>query len=210
MSSDNEVRQNTGVSMAIEYAASPTPMPVMFIPHGGGPLPLLGDEHHKPLAQFLSSVAATLPPPNAILLVTAHWESENVSLSSSAAPSMIYDYHGFDAKAYQLQYRADGAPQLAKSVQDLLQSKGIAVTLDDHRGFDHGAFVPLMLMYPEANIPVLQMSLVHSLDAEKHIAIGEALSELRSQGVLILGSGMSFHNMRAFFSGGESGRRFTF
>ncbi len=176
-------------------------MPVVFVAHGGGPLPLLKDAAHQQHRAFLSSLAAQLPVPKAILVVTAHWESESVALASHPSPGMLYDYSGFPAESYQFRYPAPGAPELALQVQQLLHSKHIACRLDTERGFDHGTFVPLMLMYPNADIPVLQMSLLRSLDAAAHIEIGEALAELCTQGVLIIGSGMSFHNLRALMSG---------
>ncbi|PIW60418.1 class III extradiol ring-cleavage dioxygenase [Shewanella sp. CG12_big_fil_rev_8_21_14_0_65_47_15] len=175
-------------------------MPVLFVPHGGGPLPLLNDTNHHELRAFLSSVAVNIPTPKAIVLITAHWEEAQVTLSSHPHPGMLFDYYGFPPEAYQLSYPASGEPALAEKIASLLTANGIAVKLDDQRAFDHGTFVPLTLMYPEANIPVVQMSLVQHLDPNAHIAIGEALASLREQGVLIVGSGMSFHNMRAFFS----------
>lgn len=175
-------------------------MPVLFVPHGGGPMPLLNDVNHRELRAFLTSVTAPIPTPKAIVLITAHWEESVVTLSSSPKPSILYDYYGFPPEAYQLTYPAPGEPELAEQIANMLADKGIAARLDSERSFDHGTFVPLKLMYPEANIPVVQMSLVHSLDPKIHIAIGEALAPLRDQGVLIVGSGMSFHNMRAFFS----------
>lgn len=175
-------------------------MPVLFVPHGGGPMPLLNDVNHRELRAFLTSVTAPMPTPKAIVLITAHWEESVVTLSSSPKPSILYDYYGFPPEAYQLTYPAPGEPELAEQIANMLADKGIATRLDSERAFDHGTFVPLKLMYPEANIPVVQMSLVHSLDPKTHIAIGEALAPLRDQGVLIVGSGMSFHNMRAFFS----------
>ncbi|MCL1090912.1 dioxygenase [Shewanella profunda] len=175
-------------------------MPVLFVPHGGGPMPLLNDANHSELTAFLSSVTAPIPTPKAIILITAHWEESVVTLSSSPKPSILYDYYGFPPEAYQLTYPAPGEPELAGQIAKMLADKGITARLDAERAFDHGTFVPLKLMYPEANIPVVQMSLVDSLASKTHIAIGEALAPLREQGVLIVGSGMSFHNMRAFFS----------
>lgn len=176
-------------------------MPILFVAHGGGPLPLLNDPSHQQHRAFLTTVAEQLPKPTAILLITAHWESNEVALASNPAPGMLYDYSGFPAECYHYRYPAPGAPQLAVQVQQLLQNQAIPCRLDNERAYDHGTFVPLMLMYPEANVPVLQMSLLRNLDAASHLKIGEALSELRAQGVLIVGSGMSFHNLRALMSG---------
>jgi aromatic ring-opening dioxygenase catalytic subunit (LigB family) len=175
-------------------------MPVVFVPHGGGPMPLLGDANHRELTKFMQSLAEDLPRPKAIVVVTAHWEEEVVSITHSAAPGMIYDYYGFPPESYEFNYPAPGNPALAKQIQQLLQDKSIDARLDNQRGYDHGTFVPLMLIYPAADIPVVQLSLLASLDPAAHIAIGKALAPLREQGVLIVGSGMSFHNMRAFFS----------
>jgi aromatic ring-opening dioxygenase catalytic subunit (LigB family) len=179
-------------------------MPVVFVPHGGGPMPLLGDANHRELTQFMQSVAATLPRPSAIVVVTAHWEEEVTSITYSPAPDMMYDYYGFPPESYEFKYPAPGDQPLAKQIQQLLQDHNIAARLDNHRAYDHGTFVPLMLMYPAADIPVVQISLLASLDPAAHIAVGKALAPLREQGVLIVGSGMSFHNMRAFFSNDPS------
>lgn len=176
-------------------------MPVVFVPHGGGPMPLLGDVNHRELTHFMQSLAADLPRPKAIVVITAHWEEEVVSITYSPAPGMLYDYYGFPPESYEFNYPAPGNPTLAKHIQKLLEDKNIDARLDNHRAFDHGTFVPLMLSYPAADIPVVQLSLLSSLDPAAHIAIGKALAPLREQGVLIVGSGMSFHNMRAFFSG---------
>jgi aromatic ring-opening dioxygenase catalytic subunit (LigB family) len=175
-------------------------MPVIYVPHGGGPLPLLGEESHRELIDFLKNVAAQLPRPKSILVISAHWEERIAHVSAAAAPAMIYDYQGFPPASYQYQYPAPGKLALADKVVDLLREQGIEAALDSTRGFDHGTFVPLMLMYPQADIPVVQLSLLKSLDPVAHIALGKAIAPLREQGVLIVGSGMSFHNMRAFFS----------
>lgn len=179
-------------------------MPVLFVPHGGGPMPLLHEPNHRDLSHFLTSVTDGLPRPTAILLVTAHWEEDVATLSSAAAPGMLYDYYGFPPESYRLRYPAPGNPELAAQIAELLAAAGIASRLDVKRDFDHGTFVPLMLMYPQADIPVVQLSLLSNLNPLAHIAIGRALAPLREQGVLIVGSGMSFHNMQAFFSGDPS------
>lgn len=176
-------------------------MPVLFLPHGGGPMPVLGEPNHAELAAFLGAAAAGLPRPRAIVMISAHWEETMASVSSAAAPAMFYDYSGFPPESYQFQYPAPGNPALAQQLVAMLREQGIAARLDEARGYDHGTFVPLMLMYPAADIPVVQVSLVNSLDPVEQIALGKAMAPLREQGVLILGSGMSFHNMQAFFSG---------
>lgn len=181
-------------------------MPVIFVPHGGGPMPLLGDPQHRELVKFIQALGADLPRPSAIVVITAHWEEEQVSITHSAAPAMFYDYYGFPPESYEFSYPAPGNPALAKQIQQLLQAQNIAARLDNQRAYDHGTFVPLMLMYPAADIPVVQLSLLATLEPAAHIALGKALAPLRAQGVLILGSGMSFHNMRAFFSSDPSVR----
>lgn len=179
-------------------------MPVLFVPHGGGPMPLLGEPNHRELTAFMRSISAELPRPKAIVVITAHWEESQVSISSSAAPGMLYDYYGFPPESYAFKYPVAGDPVLAQHMADLLAANGIESRLDSRRDLDHGSFVPLMLMYPQADIPVVQLSLLKSLNPAAHIALGRALAPLREQGVLILGSGMSFHNMNAFFSGNAS------
>jgi aromatic ring-opening dioxygenase catalytic subunit (LigB family) len=175
-------------------------MPVLFVPHGGGPMPLLGESNHRELTAFMQAVSADLPRPKAILVITAHWEEDVATISSGPVPGMLYDYYGFPPESYQFNYPAAGNPELAQAIAELLAEQGIASRLDPKRDFDHGTFVPLMLMYPQADIPVVQLSLMNSFNPAAHIALGKALAPLREQGVLILGSGMSFHNMQAFFS----------
>ncbi|GAX79046.1 hypothetical protein CEUSTIGMA_g6486.t1 [Chlamydomonas eustigma] len=172
-------------------------MPTLFLSHGGGPLPLLGAQ--KDVADFFKKAPSLLPrPPTAILSVTAHWEEDQVTLGTCAAPPMLYDYYGFPPEAYQVKYNAPGpSSELVKRVKELLVAANIPVKEDSKRGFDHGTFVPLMLMFPEAKIPILQMSLVTGLDPEHHIKIGEALAALRDEGVFIMCSGSSFHNLGA-------------
>lgn len=180
-----------------------TRMPVAYIPHGGGPWPFvevgMDRGEHDALAGYLRGLAA-LPPakPSALLVVSAHWEARVPTVMTSTRPPMLYDYSGFPAASYQLQWPAPGSPTLAKRTQDLLAAAGITTATDDRRGFDHGTFVPLMLTYPAADIPTVQLSLVAGLDPREHLAIGRALAPLRDEGVLIVASGMSYHNMRGF------------
>jgi 4,5-DOPA dioxygenase extradiol len=172
---------------------------VAFISHGGGPMPLLGDPQHAQLMAALQALPQRLNTPKAIVVISAHWESSVVSITSSAQPGLLYDYHGFPPESYQLRYPSPGAPALAEQLAAVLRSQGHAAQLDNQRGLDHGVFVPLMLMYPQANIPVLQVSLSASLGAAEHIALGQALGALDAADVLFLGSGFSFHNMQGFF-----------
>ena len=181
-------------------ATSPASNSVLYVPHGGGPLPLLGDPAHQQLTEFLKTIPAELVRPSAIVVISAHWEQPVASITSAPSPSIIYDYGGFPKESYRIQYPAPGDPELAISMADLLQNQGIQARLDDRRGFDHGLFVPLKLMYPEANIPCVQLSLLNNLDARAHIRIGQALAKLEQQNILFLGSGLSFHNLKALLT----------
>jgi aromatic ring-opening dioxygenase catalytic subunit (LigB family) len=174
--------------------------PVLFIPHGAGPLPLLGEKTHQSMVEFLTKLTLTLRKPSAILVISAHWEESVATITSGETPSLLYDYYGFPDEAYQIQYPAKGHPVLADKIHHLLYQNGIDAKLDKQRGFDHGLFVPLKIMFPDASIPCVQLSLLNSLNAESHLKIGNALAELRKDNVLIIGSGFSFHNMRAFFT----------
>jgi aromatic ring-opening dioxygenase catalytic subunit (LigB family) len=160
----------------------------------------MGDPGHQTMVDFLTRVTRDIPRPSAILVISAHWEELAPTVTSGANPALIYDYYGFPEESYHIQYPAPGQPELAKEVARLLGEKQIECRLDGERGFDHGMFVPLKLMYPRADIPVVQLSLVEGLNTRLHLSIGKAIAALRRQNVLILGSGFSFHNLRAFFS----------
>ncbi|MFZ2312269.1 MAG: class III extradiol ring-cleavage dioxygenase, partial [Methylobacter sp.] len=175
------------------------PSSVVYLSHGGGPLPLLGDKRHQNMINVIREITKTLAKPSAILVISAHWEESKPTITSGASPSLIYDYYGFPKESYEIEYPAPGSPELANKIFNLLTRSGIEAKLDDQRGFDHGLFVPLKLMYPEANIPCVQLSLVNSLQPEEHIRIGKALSDLRKDNVLVIGSGFSFHNLKEFF-----------
>ncbi|OIN11954.1 DODA-type extradiol aromatic ring-opening family dioxygenase [Oceanisphaera psychrotolerans] len=175
---------------------------ILFISHGGGPLPLLGDPDHREMVQWLQDMAGRLRRPEAILIVSAHWEAAVPTITAGARPGLIYDYYGFPPESYEIQYPCPGEPALAQQVQQALMAAGMPARLDAERGFDHGVFVPLKLMYPEADIPCVQLSLVSSLDAEQHLNIGRALQALDYDNLLVIGSGFSFHNMQAFFTPG--------
>lgn len=177
---------------------------IAFISHGGGPLPLLGDPRHEEMVIALKTLSHELPKPKHIVVLSAHWESDVITITHSASPSLLFDYYGFPAQSYQFKYPVRGAPELAGYIANTLIKKGLTVELDDQRGLDHGVFVPLMLMYPDADIPVLQMSLSSSLDPLFHIDLGEALATLELSDILFLGSGFSFHNMPAFFEQSDS------
>lgn len=175
-------------------------MPVYYLSHGGGPWPWMEErrEAHADLAQSLRQIPSDLPQtPTAILMVSAHWESQSTLLvQSHPKPPMVYDYYNFPPHTYEVLYPAPGQPELAQQVQQLLQSAGINAALDAERGFDHGAFVTAFVMYPEANIPIVQVSIDANYDPAQHLALGAALKPLREQGVLIVGSGASYHNLR--------------
>ncbi|WP_346796026.1 class III extradiol ring-cleavage dioxygenase [Halomonas sp. Bachu 37] len=172
---------------------------VLFISHGGGPMPLLGDPGHRDMVDRLTDIAGKLRKPSAILVISAHWEETVPTVTAGANPPLIYDYHGFPPEAYEICYPCPGEPALAGQVRQVLEQASIPAQLDDQRGFDHGLFVPLKLMYPQADIPCVQLSLVNSLDTETHLAIGRALQALDYDNLLVIGSGFSFHNMQAFF-----------
>ena len=152
----------------------------------------------SPAREFLSGLGKTLGRPEAILVVSAHWESGEAAVSAVARPETIYDFFGFPQELYRLSYPAPGAPELAARVSKLLGGKGIATHAHPTRGLDHGAWVPLLLMYPEADIPVTQLTVQPSLGAEHHFHLGEALRPLRDEGVLILGSGGATHDLSEF------------
>jgi len=173
---------------------------ILFISHGGGPLPLLGDPGHQQMKTQLEALAAEYPKPSAILVISAHWEASVATVTSAPQPELIYDYAGFPPESYQIQYPAPGEPALAAQVATAVRAAGMEVAESPQRGFDHGVFVPLKIMYPLADIPCIQLSLIRGLDAETHMRLGEALQSLDYPGLLVIGSGFSFHNMRAFFS----------
>jgi aromatic ring-opening dioxygenase catalytic subunit (LigB family) len=178
-------------------------MPVVYIPHGGGPWPFVDlgfdkDEMGQ-LALYLQSLQALpLTRPTAILAVSAHWEEAIPTVMTAQQPPMLYDYYGFPPESYQITWPAPGHPAVAARVQQLLEGAGFPTGRDPQRGFDHGTFVPLKLTYPAADVPTVQLSLKKGLDPKEHLAIGRALAPLRDEGVFIVGSGMSFHNLRAF------------
>jgi len=173
---------------------------ILFIPHGGGPLPLLDEAGYQNLNYFLRGFHQTIDKPDAIVIVSAHWEESVISVTTNPEPPLLFDYQGFPAETYEYKYPAPGQPELAKRIHHLLEQADIESRLDYERGFDHGVFIPLMLMYPQADIPCLQISLSSSLDAAFHIRLGRALSDLKRDNLLVLGSGYSFHNMQAFMS----------
>jgi len=170
-------------------------MPVLFVSHGAPTLPIEPGE----TGAAWRELGEQLPKPSSILMISAHWGSRIPTVSRAVQPETIHDFSGFPAELYKLQYPAPGAPEMAQAAVLVLQQAGIPVEMDDARGLDHGAWVPLSLMYPKADIPVTQLSLQPDKDPAWHIALGRALRPLREQGVLIVGSGSITHNLRAIF-----------
>lgn len=173
---------------------------VLFLSHGGGPKPLFGEESHREMVDCLKDMTARIEKPSAIIVISAHWEEEGPSVTSSAKPELLYDYYGFPPESYEIQYPCPGYPQLAEQISTAFKQAGFESRLESERGLDHGVFVPLKLMYPEADIPCVEVSLLSSLDSEAHIDIGRALQSLDLENVLVIGSGFTFHNMKAFFA----------
>ena len=173
---------------------------IVFISHGGGPLPLLGDPSHQELVDTLTTLSTQIKKPKAIIVISAHWEANHVRITHQKQPGLLYDYYGFPEASYAFKYPCEGAPELAEQIVKKLNAANITAELEEERGLDHGVFVPLTIMYPDADIPCIQLSLVNGLDPELHLKIGEVLTDTLAEGVLIIGSGFSFHNMRAFFS----------
>ena len=179
-------------------------LPVVFLPHGGGPWPFVdlrigSKAEQAELASYLRSVASVpKSPPKAVLVISAHWEEAVPTVMTSAKPPLLFDYYGFPPESYEITWPAPGEPALARRVRELLGSAGIESAENNERGFDHGTFVPLKLAYPEANLPTVQLSLKRGLEPKEHLALGRALAPLRDEGVFIIGSGMTFHNLRAF------------
>jgi aromatic ring-opening dioxygenase catalytic subunit (LigB family) len=181
--------------------------PVMFVPHGGGPWPFvdlrgfIAPQDVQVMRTYFEALPAELPArPRAIVVVSAHWEADAPTVMTSPRPPILYDYYGFPPESYQIQWPAPGDPALAERVVRLLGAAGIAAKTDPQRGFDHGTFIPFKVSWPAAEVPTIQLSLKEGLDPGEHLAIGRALAPLRDQGVLILGSGMSYHNLRALRS----------
>ncbi len=173
---------------------------VLFLSHGGGPLPLLGHQGHREMVDCLQKIATQIKIPSAILVISAHWEENIPTITSAAHPPLFYDYSGFPEESYTIQYLCPGDPSLANQLHNAFEKKGVATKLDDQRGFDHGVFVPLKIMYLDADIPCVQLSLVNSLDPTEHLQIGEILQDLDNENLLVIDSGFSFHNMNAFFT----------
>jgi aromatic ring-opening dioxygenase catalytic subunit (LigB family) len=187
-------------SSASDQDKASAPLPTFFLPHGGGPCFFMDDPDGiwSRLEQFLARVIADLPErPKALLIVSGHWEAARFTVNRAAQPPLLYDYYGFPEHTYSLRWDAPGAPAVADRAAALLHAAGFATGEEEARGWDHGVFVPMKVAVPGADIPTVQLSLLGGLDPAAHIAAGRALQPLRDEGVLIVGSGMSFHNLRA-------------
>jgi aromatic ring-opening dioxygenase catalytic subunit (LigB family) len=186
--------------------------PVVFLPHGGGPCFFMDwtwgpADTWERTRQFLEGLTASLPDkPKALLVVSGHWEEAAFTVSAAEHPELIFDYSGFPEHTYKLKWPAPGDPALAARVAGLLKGAGLPTAVSPSRGFDHGVFVPLKVAFPEAEIPVVTLSLAAGrageLDPVRHLAAGRALEPLRDEGVLMVASGMSFHNLRAYMRPG--------
>jgi 4,5-DOPA dioxygenase extradiol len=176
---------------------------IVYLSHGGGPLPILGDPGHRAMVDFMVRLPEQLRKPESVLVISAHWEENAATLLGADAPPLFYDYYGFPQEAYALTYPAPGNPGLAHRIAGLLQQNEIPTRIDARRGFDHGLFIPLKLMYPEAQIPCLQLSLIRGLNPAVHAALGAALRDLKGENILVIGSGFSFHNLGAFSWGAD-------
>ena len=188
-----------GVAMSVNLT-----MPSIYLPHGGGPWPWTPaftpqlEADYVLLRRYLESIPDALPRrPTGIVIVSAHWERPVPTVLAAAQPTMLYDYGGFPQNTYEISWPAPGSPRLAQQVRELIEASHIPTAEESERGFDHGVFVPMKLAFPSADIPTVQLSLDAGYDPERHLAIGRALAPLREQGVLIVGSGMSWEDFRA-------------
>jgi aromatic ring-opening dioxygenase catalytic subunit (LigB family) len=182
-------------------------LPTYFISHGGGPWPWLDGPFRRNfdvLEASLRETAREIGKPRAILAVSGHWEEPQFTVMSGAHPPMVYDYSGFPEHTYRIRYAAPGAPAVARRVRELLDAGGFVSRENAERGFDHGTFTPLAVMYPDADVPVLQLSLKKGYDPEEHLAAGRALAPLRDEGVLLMASGLSYHNLSQFGPGAKA------
>jgi len=174
-------------------------IPPIFVSHGGGPLPLLADKDHKDITKLLKNLSSLIQRPKAILVISAHWEEKEFTLLETPDPKLLFDYYGFPEESYKYSYNAPLAKTVNQRIKDLFLNNGLKINSEKKRGWDHGVFVPLLLAYPSADIPITQISLKYSFDVKEHLNLGKVLSPLCNEGVLILASGFTFHNMNGFF-----------
>ena len=186
--------------------STPTRLPTVFISHGGGPWPWMAEAKpaYAQLAHELATLPRRWPQATRMLMISAHWEAPHFTLQGAAQPGMLFDYYGFPPETYQVKYPAAGDPALAARVVDLLQAAHLPAAVDAERGFDHGMFSPMAVMYPKADLPTVQLSLRRGLAPAEHLALGRALAPLRDEGVIIVGSGLSYHNLRAWGPYGQA------
>ena len=178
---------------------SKKPLPTYFISHGGGPwmwVPQMRETFANLEQSLIEMVSEWEVPPKAILMVSGHWEADQVEVMATSQPPMVYDYYNFPQETYEVIYPAKGSPEMADRTLELLREAGIRANLNSQRGYDHGVFVPMAAMYPDAEIPLFQVSILKSYDPAAHFDLGRALSALRHEGVMIIGSGLSYHNLK--------------
>ncbi|MBV1698559.1 MAG: dioxygenase [Hyphomicrobiales bacterium] len=179
-------------------------LPTLFIPHGGGPCFFMDwdppDTWHR-MADFLRHLPDQIGVrPKALVVISGHWEEDVVTIQNNPVPPLLYDYYGFPPSTYEIKFPAPGAPDVAARIAELLGAAGIAHKFDTARGFDHGVFIPLKVAFPKADIPIVQVSLLASMDPAAHVRIGQALAPLRDENILIVGSGMTYHNLRTLMA----------
>jgi len=177
---------------------------VIYLSHGGGPLPLMNDPGHRKMVEFMETLPSRFEKPEAVIVISAHWEEKAATVTGQTSPSLLLDYYGFPPETYEIKYPAAGNPSLAAEIVSLLQLNSIPCALSEERGLDHGSFIPMLLSYPDASIPTIQLSLMKGLDPARHYALGKALRPLLDRNILIIGSGFSFHNMREFIRDGSN------
>ncbi|MFT9015512.1 MAG: class III extradiol ring-cleavage dioxygenase [Acetobacter sp.] len=199
--------------MSVPPATHIARQPVLFLPHGGGPCFFMDWPGWEKLAAYLKHIARTLPQkPAGIVVMSGHWETSRPTVTTAENPKLIYDYYGFPDHTYKLQYPVPGSSALASRVQELVRADGLPCDGDSARGLDHGVFIPFMLAFPEADIPVVELSMGQDMNAAQEMRIGQALSSLRDENILIVATGMTYHNLRHFMSGSpqtdEVSRRF--
>ncbi|KAJ3270960.1 hypothetical protein HDV01_007290 [Terramyces sp. JEL0728] len=177
----------------------------IFLPHGGGPMPILGAPSHKDLIEFLNGKARDwIGTPSAIVVVTAHWETKNPIISGASTHPLYYDYYNFPKEAYEIKYDAPGSPQVAEKVFQLLKGAGYTPEIDTERGWDHGVFIPLKMVVPNADVPIVQVSVLQSQDPIELLNMGKALAPLLKENIAIVGSGFSFHHFGSFRNSPEA------
>ncbi len=175
--------------------------PTLFISHGGGPWPWMefGPQNpYRVLQEYLKDIPKHLGRPQAVLVISGHWEERDFTVMTHAQPPMLYDYYGFPEETYKIRYEAPGSPALVQRVHELLQNARIPCQDNAERGYDHGVFVPLAVTFPQADVPIVQLSMKKGYDVQQHLDLGRALAPLRDEGILIVGSGLSYHNLREF------------